>query len=133
VTDQDHWSYSVEEKYDPKASTEEFEEALQGLESKRFLLRLYISGQTSKSLRAIENIERICQEHLQGRFELEIIDLKEHPERAEQEQILAAPTLIKQLPPPLRKFIGDMTDTEQVLLGLNILPNNAQPEGNDKM
>ena len=118
----------MKDNKDPKAATEEFEQAVQGLENREFLLRLFISGQTPKSLRAIENIQKICREHLQGRYELEIIDIREHPEQAEQEQIVAAPTLIKQLPPPLRKFIGDMTDTERVLVGLKVLPKDA-PSG----
>jgi circadian clock protein KaiB len=111
-----------------KTSTEEFEQALKGLENKIVVLRLFISGQTSRSLRAIQNIQNICAEHLHGRYELEIIDIQEHPDRANEEQILAAPTLIKQLPAPLRKLIGDMTDTERILVGLDILPRQPKPD-----
>jgi circadian clock protein KaiB len=86
----------------------------------RYVLRLYITGTTPHSTRAIVNIRKICEEHLQGRYELEIVDISQHPTLAEGEQIIAAPTLIKKLPLPLRRFIGDMSQTEKILLGLDL-------------
>ncbi len=98
-----------------------FEQALKKSAKETYLLRLYVTGATSKSLRAIENIKRICEEHLKGRYRLEVIDVYQQPVLARGEQIVAAPTLIKQLPAPLRKFIGDMANTERILLGLDLL------------
>jgi circadian clock protein KaiB len=86
----------------------------------RYVLRLYITGSTTRSARAISNIRKICQEHLEGRYDLEVVDLSEHPMLAEGEQIIAAPTLIKKLPLPLRRFIGDMSHTDRILLGLDL-------------
>src|SRR5258706_15669864 len=87
-----------------------------------YLLRLYVTGTTPRSLRAIENLHKICEEHLQGRYDLEVIDLHQQPQLAAGEQIVALPTLIKKLPAPLSRIIGDMSDTEQVLLGLHLRP-----------
>ena len=87
-----------------------------------FLLKLYITGQTPKTERAIANMRRICEEELEGQYELVIIDVLERPQLAEDEKILATPTLIKELPPPLRRVIGDLSDTDKVLLGLDIQP-----------
>jgi len=86
----------------------------------RYVLRLYVTGTTLHSSRAIVNIRRICEEHLQGRYELEIVDISVHRTLVEGEQIIAAPTLIKKLPLPLRRFIGDMSQTERILLGLDL-------------
>lgn len=86
----------------------------------RYLLRLYVAGLTTRSSTAIRNLRRICDEHLQDRCTLEVIDIYEHPTLARGEQIIAAPTLIKQLPAPLRRLIGDMADTERVLVGLDL-------------
>ncbi|MDV2480593.1 circadian clock protein KaiB [Methanoculleus sp. Wushi-C6] len=83
-------------------------------------LRLYVAGRTSKSRRAIENLRRICEEHLPGKYSIEVVDLLDHPEIARREEIIAIPTLIRQLPPPLRKLIGDLSDGEKVLVGLEI-------------
>ena len=85
-----------------------------------YLLRLYVSGMTPNSIRAIENIRQICAEHLEGRYHLEIIDIYQQPIFAKEGQIVAAPTLVKELPLPLRKFIGDMSQTEKILLGLDL-------------
>ena len=85
-----------------------------------YLLKLYVTGTTSKSIRAITNIKRICEAHLKGRYHLEVVDIYQQPVLAKGEQILAAPTLIKQLPSPLRRLIGDMANTERVLLGLDL-------------
>jgi circadian clock protein KaiB len=84
------------------------------------VLRLYVTGATSRSRRAIVNINAICHEHLQGKYDLEVIDIHQKPTLAKDEQIVAAPTLIKQLPLPLRRIIGDLSDRESVLLGLDL-------------
>ena len=86
----------------------------------KYRLRLYITGQTQRSKNAIGNLRRICEEDLEGKYEMEIIDVLERPQLAEDEKILATPTLIKNLPPPLRRIIGDLSDTEKVLLGLDL-------------
>ena len=85
-----------------------------------YVLRLYVTGSTPRSARAISNIRKICEEHLEGRYDLEIVDIALHPTLAEGEQIIAAPTLIKRLPLPLRRFIGDMSHTDRILLGLDL-------------
>ncbi|MFL6274698.1 MAG: circadian clock KaiB family protein [Blastocatellia bacterium] len=86
----------------------------------RYVLRLYIAGASPRSMRAIVNTRKICEAHLQGQYELEIIDLLQHPARAVGEQIIVTPTLVKRLPLPLRRFIGDLSQTESVLRGLNL-------------
>jgi circadian clock protein KaiB len=85
-----------------------------------FTLRLYVAGQTPRSLRAVENIQKICAGDLQGRYRLEVIDLYQQPQLAQGEQIVAVPALIKRLPEPLRMVIGDMSDSERVLVGLDL-------------
>ena len=85
-----------------------------------YQLRLYITGRTSHSLRAIENLQRICDAELKGRHEVEVIDVLENPRLAENEKILATPTLVKRLPEPVRKIIGDLSDREKVLISLDI-------------
>ena len=87
---------------------------------KLYQLRLYVAGQTPKSLRAFENLKRICEEHLAGRYNLEVIDLIKQPKLAKDDQILAIPTVVRRLPPPLRKLIGDLSNTERVLVGLQM-------------
>jgi circadian clock protein KaiB len=87
-----------------------------------WILRLYIAGMTPTSRTALANIRRICEEHLEGRYSLEVVDLVERPMLAEGDQIFAVPTLVRQLPPPLRKIIGDLSDTEKVIVGLDIQP-----------
>ena len=100
----------------------------------KFLLKLYVTGQTPKSERAIANIRHICEEELAGQYELVIIDILERPQLAEDEKILATPTLTRELPTPLRRIIGDLSDTEKVLLGLDIQPYTAtsQKGGNNQ-
>ncbi|GIX48608.1 MAG: hypothetical protein KatS3mg131_2819 [Candidatus Tectimicrobiota bacterium] len=88
----------------------------------KYLLKLYITGRTPRSELAIRNLRRLCAEELQGQYELVIIDVLERPELAEAAKILATPTLSKELPPPLRRIIGDLSDRERVLLGLELLP-----------
>jgi circadian clock protein KaiB len=90
-----------------------------------YLLRLYVTGTSPRAQVAIANLRRICEQELRGQYELEVIDVLEHPEEAEREKILATPTLIKQLPPPLRRVIGDLSDKEKVLLGLEVRPDAA--------
>ena len=85
-----------------------------------WVLCLYIAGQTPKSLAAISNLHRICEDHLQGRHRIEIIDLLLHPQRAEADQIIAIPTLVRKIPVPLRRIIGDLSDTEMTLVGLQL-------------
>jgi circadian clock protein KaiB len=103
-------------------SAEEFEKSLQATGKEKYVLQLFVTGMTPRSIKAIENIRKICEENLQGRYELEVIDIYQQPQYAKQEQILAAPTLIKRLPLPLRKFIGDMSDKEKIRIGLNLVP-----------
>jgi circadian clock protein KaiB len=86
----------------------------------RFVLRLYVTGLTQRSTRAVEAVRSICETHLQGRYELEVIDIHQQPALARSEQIIAAPTLIKSLPLPLRRIIGDLSSTERVLVGLGL-------------
>lgn len=85
-----------------------------------YVLRLYVTGLTPRSQRAIKNIKKICEEHLPGLYDLEVIDIYKHPALAQGEQIIAAPTLIKKLPLPLRSFIGDLSNTERILFGLDL-------------
>ncbi|GAC1313663.1 MAG: circadian clock KaiB family protein [Acidimicrobiales bacterium] len=88
-------------------------------------LRLYVAGQSPKSLTAFANLKRICATHLEGRYQIEIIDLVAHPGLAATDDILALPTLVRRLPHPLRKIIGDLSDTERVLVGLRVIPKPA--------
>ncbi|MEI6987571.1 MAG: circadian clock protein KaiB [Rhodospirillaceae bacterium] len=90
--------------------------------SDTFLLRLYVAGQTPKSVAAFVNLKKICEEHLSGRYTIEVIDLIENPLLARGDQILAIPTLVRKLPEPVRKIIGDLSNTERVLIGLDLLP-----------
>ena len=92
--------------------------------SKEYVLRLYVAGSTSKSIRAVTNIKEICENSLKNRYDLEVIDIYQQPVLMKGEQIIAAPTLVKKLPLPLRKFIGDMSDTERILVGLDLRPRD---------
>jgi circadian clock protein KaiB len=89
--------------------------------SDNYILRLYVAGLTPKSERAIANVKKICEENLQGRYELEVVDLYQQPQLARGDQIVAVPTLIKKLPLPLRRILGDMSQTERVLVGLDLM------------
>ncbi len=115
------------EEDEPKSATEAFEKALADAKKAQYVLRLFIAGNTTKSVQAIENIRDICETKLQGRYTLEVIDIHQQPNLLRKEQILAAPTLIKELPLPLRRIIGDLSDTERVLVGLNLQPLDNQP------
>jgi circadian clock protein KaiB len=109
-----------EKKTKVKSSTEEFDLTMPELSKNKYILRLYITGTTNRSALAITNLKKICEEYLEGRYELEVIDLYKNPRLAKDEQIIAAPTLIKKLPLPFRRIIGDMSDKEKVLLGLDL-------------
>jgi circadian clock protein KaiB len=86
-----------------------------------YQLRLYVAGQTPKSIKAFANLKKICEEHLNGNYAIEVIDLMKNPQLAKGDQILAIPTLVRKVPLPMRKIIGDLSDTERVLVGLNIV------------
>jgi circadian clock protein KaiB len=90
--------------------------------SQRYKLYLFVTGSTPRSMRAIENMRQICEENLKGRYSLEVVDIYDHPEATQELQIVASPTLVKVLPEPLRRIIGDLSDKERVLAGLNIHP-----------
>ena len=96
-----------------------------------FVLRLYVTGQSQRSQRAIANMQSICAEELGGQYELVVIDVLELPQLAEDEKILATPTLVKALPAPLRRMIGDQSETEQVVLGLDLVPVKTNKGGED--
>ena len=95
-------------------------QGVQTQEPKQWQLRLYVAGQTPKSVTAFANLKRLCEEHLAGEFEIEVIDLLENPRLAKDDQIVAIPTLVRKLPPPIRKIIGDLSDTERTLVGLQL-------------
>ena len=101
-------------------STEVFELALKEVNNHTYEFRLYVSGMSPNSLRTIENVQKLCKVHLEGQYNLEIIDIHQRPDVAKEGQIVAAPTLVKELPLPLHKFIGDMTKTERILLRMDI-------------
>jgi circadian clock protein KaiB len=88
-------------------------------------LRLYIAGETSRSIAAVQNLQKICKEHLPNRYRIEVIDLLKNPHLAAGDQILAVPTLVRHLPPPLKKIIGDLTNAERVLVGLDLQPGKT--------
>jgi circadian clock protein KaiB len=106
-----------------EAAKRRLEQAARAEQSRRYVLRLYVTGLTPASSRAIETVRRICEQHLQGRYELEVIDIYQKPALARDEQIIAAPTLIKVLPLPLRRFIGDLSKVDKVLFGLDLREN----------
>jgi circadian clock protein KaiB len=93
--------------------------------SDNFALRLYVAGQTPKAVRAFSNLRKICEEHLQGRYSIEVIDLVENPQLGRGDQILALPTLVRRLPTPIKKIIGDLSNTERVLVGLDLRPGRS--------
>ena len=103
-------------------ATEAFEEALKenALGRARYILRLYVTGSSHRSLRAVYNLKKICEEYLPDDYDLEVIDIYKDPAAAREEQIIAAPTLVKKLPRPIRKFVGDMSNTEKILVGLEV-------------
>ena len=108
-----------------KTSTEEFEKTAAKQDRAKYVLRLYVTGMTPKSTQAIANVQKLCEKHLAGRYELKVIDIYQQPILAKGDQILAVPTLIKKFPLPLRKLIGDMSDTERFLVGIDLRPKNS--------
>jgi circadian clock protein KaiB len=112
----------------PDKTTETFEKLIQQKEKEKYVLRLYVAGLTPRSQMAIKNIKKICEEHLNGRYDLEVIDVYQKPVLAKGEQIIAAPTLIRKLPLPLRRFIGDLSDSERILLGLDLRPKKQRAD-----
>jgi circadian clock protein KaiB len=108
-----------------KTSTEEFEEAAATRDRAMYVLRLYVTGMTPKSTLAIANVQTLCEKHLAGCYELKVIDIYQQPELARGAQIIATPTLIKKQPLPLRRLIGDMSDTEKFLRGVDLKPRNS--------
>ena len=109
-----------EKKTKVKSSPDDFDLTISKLDKNKYILRLYITGSTSRSVLAITNLKKICEEYLEGRYELEVVDLYQKPSLAKGDQIIAAPTLIKKLPLPFRRIIGDMSNKEKVLLGLDL-------------
>jgi circadian clock protein KaiB len=107
-----------------QTATEALEKAAEEAQQERYVLRLYVAGITPRSEQAIRTVTAICEEHLEGRYELEVIDIYQQPALAKGEQIIAAPTLVKKLPAPLRKFIGSMADREKILVGLDLVPKH---------
>lgn len=97
----------------------------------QYLLRLFVTGQSARAQQAIANLKRICEDELGGCYELEVIDVLQRPDLAENEKVLATPTLIKSLPPPLRRVIGDLSDKDKVLLGLEVQPRANAPRPGD--
>lgn len=93
----------------------------------QYLLKLYIAGKTARTERALENLRRICDAHVDVAYQIEVIDVLERPELAEEARVLATPTVIRVLPPPARRVIGDLTETERVLVGLDLQPLHAAP------
>ncbi len=102
-----------------------FEQAISNQDQQHYCLRLYIAGTTPRSMRSLENLKALCETHLQGRYELEVIDVYQAPPQRLQDNIVAIPTLIKQLPLPMRLIIGDLSDTDKVLIGLDLVPRET--------
>lgn len=98
-----------------------FEKALQDAKTTHYVLRLYVAGNTPNSAQAIITLRKLCEEHLAGRYELEVIDINQQPELARSDQIIATPTLVKRLPEPIRKLIGDLSTTKRVMVGLDLI------------
>ena len=115
----------------PVDHVDDFEKTLQeaATSQQRYVLRLYVTGSTPRSSRAIQSIRALCETHLSGRYDLEVIDIHQQPVLARGEQIIAAPTLIKKLPAPLRKMVGDLSDTDRVLMGLDLQPRVDAADG----
>jgi circadian clock protein KaiB len=117
----------------PVDETKAFEDALAAqTPADHYLLRLFVTGSTPKSSRAIRNIRALCDEKLQGRYDLEVVDIYQHPEQVRAEQIVVTPTLVKKLPLPFRKIIGDLSDKERVLVGLDLVPRDLPPDPPEK-
>jgi|GEM_PF-148404 len=112
-------------------ATEAFEEALKekALRRPTYILRLYVTGSSNRSLRAVYNLKKLCEEYLPDDYDLEVIDIYKDPAAAREAQIIAAPTLVKSLPQPIRKFVGDMSNTKKILIGLDLYKRQGNGEG----
>lgn len=112
-------------------ATEAFEDALKekALKRAKYILRLYVTGSSLRSLRAVYNLKKLCEEYLPDDYDLEVIDIYKDPEAAREEQIIAAPTLVKKLPRPIRKFVGDMSNTQKILVGLDLYERQDNQKG----
>jgi circadian clock protein KaiB len=112
-------------------ATEAFEEALKdtALRRAKYILRLYVTGSSHRSLQAVYNLKKLCEEYLPDDYELEVIDIYKDPAAAREEQIIAAPTLVKKLPRPIRKFVGDLSNTQKILVGLDLYERQDSTEG----
>jgi circadian clock protein KaiB len=108
-----------------KDSVAEFEKAAARSKQTKYVLQLFVAGATPLSSRALANLKEICEQHLQGRYELEVVDVYERPAVAKTGRVIAVPTLLKKLPAPLRRFVGDLSDRERLLVGLNLKPKTA--------
>src|SRR5262245_26289387 len=108
------------------SAAENFEKGERRTSRAEYILRLYVTGSSPRSLRAIHNLKKLCEEYLSGDYDLEVIDIREHPALAREEQIIAAPTLVKNLPIPLRKFVGDLSNIEKLLVGLDVYKRKKQ-------
>jgi circadian clock protein KaiB len=106
----------------PDSATGNYAKTARKPEAQNYVLRLYVTGTTPRSVRAISNLKKICEEHLMGRYNLDVVDLYQQPVPAQGEQIIAAPMLVKIFPAPPRTFIGDMSNTEEILVGLDLRP-----------
>jgi circadian clock protein KaiB len=108
----------------PEDVTEEYERALEEMKTEHYVLRLYIAGNNLRSQKAVENVRKICEEYLKGWYELDVVDIYQDQTKNPVDLVLAAPTLIKKLPLPLRRVIGDMTNKERILVGLDLIPRS---------
>jgi circadian clock protein KaiB len=109
------------------SSVAKFASRSRGARKDKIVLRLYIAGTSARSSRAVTNIRHICESNLNGRYDLEVIDIYQKPALARGEQIIAAPTLVKKLPAPLRRFIGDLSDTQRILVGMDLIADDGKP------
>ena len=113
---------------DPINSYDDFEKALADSKHARYVFRLYVAGNTLKSANTILNLRKVCEEYLKGRYELEIIDIYQQPSAAKADDVIATPTLVKRLPLPIRRIIGDLTEKERILVGLNLTEADGRDE-----
>lgn len=107
-------------KQKSRDSSERFAQMVVESNDNRYVLRLYVTGMTPRSIEAVATIKALCEEHLSGRYDLEVVDIYQHPQLAKDEQIVAVPTLVKKLPAPLRRLIGNLSDVDRVLFGLDL-------------
>jgi circadian clock protein KaiB len=118
------WEDSVKSMEDSDVMLSSFEQAIADNNQQHYCLRLYIAGATPRSIQALDRLKSLCETHLQGRYELEVIDIYKAPSELALENVVVIPTLVKKLPLPLRRIVGDLSDTEKVLKGLDIIPKD---------